>query len=181
MKEMANIELLKQYDPEIGNAMDDELARQRRNLELIASENIVSEPVMAAMGSVLTNKYAEGLPGKRYYGGCQCVDVVENIARARAGKGPTLIECKTYRWMGHWTGDPQPYRTKEEINEWKKKCPIKYTRALLENMGVPAQQLDEIENKAQALIDEAETFALNSPEPDPAHVLDDVFYDGGEN
>lgn len=86
MKEMRNIELLKQYDPEIGNAMSDELARQRRNLELIASENIVSEPVMAAMGSVLTNKYAEGLPGKRYYGGCQCVDVVENIARDRACK-----------------------------------------------------------------------------------------------
>lgn len=86
MKEMQNIELLKQYDPEIGNAMADELARQRRNLELIASENIVSEPVMAAMGSVLTNKYAEGLPGKRYYGGCQCVDVVENIARDRACK-----------------------------------------------------------------------------------------------
>ncbi len=86
MKEMKNIELLKQYDPEIGNAMDAELARQRRNLELIASENIVSEPVMAAMGSVLTNKYAEGLPGKRYYGGCQCVDVVENIARDRACK-----------------------------------------------------------------------------------------------
>ncbi|MBQ5347479.1 MAG: serine hydroxymethyltransferase [Ruminococcus sp.] len=86
MKEMQNIELLKQYDPEIGNAMSDELARQRRNLELIASENLVSEPVMAAMGSVLTNKYAEGLPGKRYYGGCQCVDVVENIARERACK-----------------------------------------------------------------------------------------------
>ena len=84
MKEMKNIELLKQYDPEIGNAMDDELSRQRRNLELIASENIVSEPVMATMGSVLTNKYAEGLPGKRYYGGCQCVDVVENIACDRA-------------------------------------------------------------------------------------------------
>lgn len=86
MKEMKNIELLKQYDPEIGNAMSDELARQRRNLELIASENIVSEPVMAAMGSVLTNKYAEGLPGRRYYGGCQCVDVVEDIARDRACK-----------------------------------------------------------------------------------------------
>ena len=86
MKEMQNIEMFKQYDPEIGNAMADELARQRRNLELIASENIVSEPVMAAMGSVLTNKYAEGLPGKRYYGGCQCVDVVEDIARDRACK-----------------------------------------------------------------------------------------------
>ena len=72
------------YDPEVGDAMQQELKRQRRNLELIASENIVSPSVMAAMGSVLTNKYAEGYPGKRYYGGCQCVDVVEEIARKRA-------------------------------------------------------------------------------------------------
>ncbi len=71
-------------DPEVGQAMKDELGRQRRNIELIASENIVSPTVMAAMGSVLTNKYAEGYPGKRYYGGCQYVDVVEEIARKRA-------------------------------------------------------------------------------------------------
>ncbi len=71
-------------DPEVGQAMKDELGRQRRNIELIASENIVSPAVMAAMGSVLTNKYAEGYPGKRYYGGCQYVDVVEVIARKRA-------------------------------------------------------------------------------------------------
>ncbi len=73
-----------QYDPDVAAAMNEELLRQRRNLELIASENIVSPAVMAAMGSVLTNKYAEGYPGKRYYGGCQCVDVVEEIARKRA-------------------------------------------------------------------------------------------------
>lgn len=71
-------------DPEVGAAMKEELQRQRRNLELIASENIVSPAVMAAMGSVLTNKYAEGYPSKRYYGGCEKVDVVENIARERA-------------------------------------------------------------------------------------------------
>ena len=71
-------------DAEVGAAMNTELARQRRNLELIASENIVSPAVMAAMGSVLTNKYAEGYSGKRYYGGCECVDVVEDIAVARA-------------------------------------------------------------------------------------------------
>lgn len=71
-------------DPEVGAAMNSELKRQKRNLELIASENIVSPAVMAAMGSVLTNKYAEGYPGKRYYGGCECVDVVENIAIERA-------------------------------------------------------------------------------------------------
>lgn len=71
-------------DPAVGAAMQKELARQRRNLELIASENIVSPAVMAAMGSVLTNKYAEGYPGKRYYGGCECVDIVEDIAIERA-------------------------------------------------------------------------------------------------
>ncbi|MBE6851461.1 MAG: serine hydroxymethyltransferase [Ruminococcus sp.] len=73
-------------DPEVGAAMQKELARQRRNLELIASENIVSPAVMAAMGSVLTNKYAEGYPGKRYYGGCECVDIAEQIAIERACK-----------------------------------------------------------------------------------------------
>ena len=71
-------------DEEVGLAMQAELGRQRRNLELIASENIVSPAVMAAMGSVLTNKYAEGYPGKRYYGGCECVDVAENLAIERA-------------------------------------------------------------------------------------------------
>ena len=71
-------------DPEVGAAMQDELVRQRRNIELIASENLVSPAVMAAMGSVLTNKYAEGYPGKRYYGGCEHVDDVERIAIARA-------------------------------------------------------------------------------------------------
>ena len=70
----------------MGAAVNAEFARQRRNLELIASENIVSEAVMAAMGTVLTNKYAEGYPGKRYYGGCECVDVVENLAIERAKK-----------------------------------------------------------------------------------------------
>lgn len=80
------IGFVSKYDPEVGSAMAAELARQRRNIELIASENIVSPAVLAAMGSVLTNKYAEGYPGKRYYGGCQCVDVVENIAIERAKK-----------------------------------------------------------------------------------------------
>ena len=81
-----NIKFITEYDKEVGEAMGLELARQRRGIELIASENFVSEPVMAAMGSVLTNKYAEGYPTKRYYGGCECVDVVENIARERACK-----------------------------------------------------------------------------------------------
>ncbi|MBO5110498.1 MAG: serine hydroxymethyltransferase [Clostridia bacterium] len=73
-----------EYDPAVGEAMQAELARERDGLELIASENVVSVPVMLAMGSPLTNKYAEGYPSKRYYGGCECVDVVEEIARKRA-------------------------------------------------------------------------------------------------
>ena len=83
---MDTIGFVKKYDPEIGEAMDAEFKRQKRNIELIASENIVSPAVMAAMGTVLTNKYAEGYPKKRYYGGCECVDVVEQIAIDRAKK-----------------------------------------------------------------------------------------------
>ena len=79
-----SIGLVQAFDPEVAAAMSRELTRQRQNIELIASENIVSPAVMAAMGSVLTNKYAEGLPGKRYYGGCVYVDQVENIAIERA-------------------------------------------------------------------------------------------------
>ena len=81
---MDTIGFVEKYDSEVGQAMDKELKRQQRNLELIASENIVSPAVMAAMGSILTNKYAEGYPGKRYYGGCEFVDIVEDIARKRA-------------------------------------------------------------------------------------------------
>ncbi len=79
-------EELKNYDTEVAAACHAELERQQHNIELIASENIVSRGVLLAAGGVLTNKYAEGYPGKRYYGGCQCVDVVENIARERAKK-----------------------------------------------------------------------------------------------
>lgn len=91
MKILDTIGFVEKLDPEVGNAMAAELARQKRNLELIASENIVSPAVMAAMGSALTNKYAEGYPSKRYYGGCECVDVVENIAIDRACK---LFDCR---------------------------------------------------------------------------------------
>ena len=79
------------YDPDLAKAMDDELGRQRSHIELIASENLVSKAVMAAMGSPLTNKYAEGYPGKRYYGGCEYVDVVETLAIERAKK---LFGCE---------------------------------------------------------------------------------------
>ena len=74
---------VKNYDEEVGKAIELELGRQRRNLELIASENIISPAVMMAMATVPANKYAEGYPGKRYYGGCENVDIVENLAIER--------------------------------------------------------------------------------------------------
>jgi len=77
---------LKNYDPEISSVLDKERARQTDKIELIASENFVSPAVLEALGSVLTNKYAEGYPGKRYYGGCEYVDIAENAARDRAKK-----------------------------------------------------------------------------------------------
>ena len=89
---------VKNYDPELAEAMENELTRQRTNLELIASENLVSKAVMAAMGSHLTNKYAEGYPGKRYYGGCQYVDVVEDLARERAKE---LFGCEYVNVQPH--------------------------------------------------------------------------------
>jgi glycine hydroxymethyltransferase len=81
---MYSLDEVRSVDPEIAQAIVDEQARQNSHIELIASENWVSKAVMAAMGSPLTNKYAEGYPGKRYYGGCECVDVVENLAIERA-------------------------------------------------------------------------------------------------
>ena len=80
----STLEFLMKADPEVAASMQEELTRQRRNIELIASENLVSEAVMVAMGSCLTNKYAEGYPGKRYYGGCYAVDITEELARKRA-------------------------------------------------------------------------------------------------
>ncbi len=83
---MFSFDDVKNFDPEVAQAMEQELERQRTHIELIASENLVSKAVMAAMGSHLTNKYAEGYPGKRYYGGCEYVDIVEDLARERAKK-----------------------------------------------------------------------------------------------
>ncbi len=95
---MYSFDEVKNYDLELANAMEDELARQRDHIELIASENFVSKAVMAAMGSPLTNKYAEGYPGKRYYGGCQHVDVVENLAIERAKE---LFGCEYVNVQPH--------------------------------------------------------------------------------
>lgn len=95
---MFSFDEVKNYDPEIAAAMNDELKRQQDHIELIASENIVSKAVMSAMGSILTNKYAEGYPGKRYYGGCEYVDVVEDLARERAKE---LFGCEYVNVQPH--------------------------------------------------------------------------------
>lgn len=88
---MYDFEEIVKEDREVANAIQAEMERQNSHIELIASENWVSKAVMAAMGSPMTNKYAEGYPGRRYYGGCQCVDVVENLARERAKE---LFHCE---------------------------------------------------------------------------------------
>lgn len=95
---MYSFDEISNFDPEVAKAMTDEINRQDENIELIASENIVSKAVMAAMGSPLTNKYAEGYPGKRYYGGCQYVDVVEDLARERAKE---LFGCEYVNVQPH--------------------------------------------------------------------------------
>ena len=95
---MYQFETMESYDPELAKAMEAELNRQRDHIELIASENFVSKAVMKAMGSPLTNKYAEGYPGKRYYGGCEYVDVVEDLARERAKK---LFGCEYVNVQPH--------------------------------------------------------------------------------
>ena len=87
---MYSLEEIQATDPEIAKCINDEVERQNSHIELIASENWVSKAVMAAMGSPLTNKYAEGYPGKRYYGGCECVDEVERLAVERAKE---LFDC----------------------------------------------------------------------------------------
>ncbi len=95
---MYSFDEISKLDPDVAKAMTDEINRQNENIELIASENIVSKAVMAAMGSPLTNKYAEGYPGKRYYGGCQYVDVVEDLARERAKE---LFGCEYVNVQPH--------------------------------------------------------------------------------
>ena len=95
---MYSLDEVRNVDPEIAQAIVDEQNRQNSHIELIASENWVSKAVMAAMGSPLTNKYAEGYPGKRYYGGCECVDVVEDLARERAKE---LFGCEYVNVQPH--------------------------------------------------------------------------------
>lgn len=102
--------------------------------------------------------------------------VGEAVARARRGEGPTLVECKTYRHRGHFEGDPTPYRTKEEVDEWKKKDPISRFKGKLIEMGVLAEkEADEIDREMKEEIDRAVKFAEESPLPEPEETLEDVY------
>jgi TPP-dependent pyruvate/acetoin dehydrogenase alpha subunit len=99
----------------------------------------------------------------------------EAVARARSDGGPTLIEAKTYRIRGHYEGDPEIYRTKEEVEAWKKKCPIERWRKVLLDRGVPAETIEEIDTRIDQELKEAVAFAEESPLPDPAEARSDIF------
>jgi len=102
--------------------------------------------------------------------------VGEAVARARKGEGPTLVECKTYRWHGHYEGDPQTYKPKEEIEEWKMKDPIPVFRKRLVEMKVlTEQEAEKIDQEVNDEIDRAVKFAEESPFPAPEEALEDVF------
>lgn len=103
------------------------------------------------------------------------------MERAKAGEGPSLIECKTYRWLGHWTGDPQNYRSREEVEEWKEKDPIKrFAKFLVEEKYATEKELQAIDDEVAEEMKQAEQFAKDSPEPDPSTVLDDVFCESSQ-
>lgn len=139
----------------------------------------VSTKESTSVEDISKRSAAYGIPGYTVDGNdvFEIDEVMEKaIERAKNGEGPTLIECKTYRWLGHWTGDPQVYRTREEVEEWKKKCPIKRLREyIIDNSILSEKEVDEIDHKSQEEVEAAARFALESPEPDPATVMDDVF------
>lgn len=112
------MQYLSQLDPEVGASIQEEFARQKRNIELIASENIVSPAVMLAMGTCLTNKYAEGYPGHRYYGGCYAVDVTEELAAGGPVSclaasspmcSPTPVPTPIWRPSSRWRSQGTPF------------------------------------------------------------------------
>lgn len=138
--------------------------------------------VSTSVQNIAERAAAYGMPGE-VVDGNDVFAIDEAFSRARkralAGEGPTLLEMKTYRWKGHWTGDPEVYRTRQEVSSWMEKCPIKRMRAaMLENRWATEEELNDIERAAAKEADEAAEFALNSPEPDPARVMDDVFFEG---
>jgi pyruvate dehydrogenase E1 component alpha subunit len=127
---------------------------------------------------------AYGIPGKTVDGNDVLAvyeAVGEAVARARKGQGPTLVECKTYRYRGHFEGDPQTYKTKGEVEEWLKKDPIPRFRKHLTGMGVLSEEAaDKISQEMKAEIEKAVKFAQESPYPAPEEALEDVYAQGGK-
>lgn len=133
-----------------------------------------------SVDKISTRAVAYGIPGYTVDGNdVFAIDEAAQkaIARAKAGEGPTLIECVTYRWFGHWNGDPQNYRPREEVAEWKKKCPLaRFRNYLLDNKITSEEELESIDSQIAMNIEEAVRFGLESPEPDAKVMLEDVFY-----
>jgi TPP-dependent pyruvate/acetoin dehydrogenase alpha subunit len=135
--------------------------------ETMAIENIADRAIAYGMAGLVVN----GNDALEVY-----AKVGEAVKKARSGEGPTLIECKTYRWEGHHLGDPCVYRTKAEVEEWKKKCPLKRLKNYLERENILKKaEWEKIEREAKAKVNEAEKFARESPTPDPKQVLDYVW------
>ena len=119
-----------------------------------------------------------GMPSSKVDGndpGAVYLAAKEAVARARSGEGPTLIEAKTYRIRGHYEGDPEIYRTKEEVEAWKKKDPIERWRKVLLNRGISAETFEEIDARIDQELKDAVAFAEESPTPDPAEARSDIF------
>jgi len=136
---------------------------------------------VTSVEDIATRSVAYNMPGEVVDGNdVTAVDKAfsKALKRAKEGKGPTLIEAKTYRWEGHWTGDPQVYRSKKEINQWKEKDPIlRWEKKLLEEGILSQEQIDAKHAEVDQVIEDAVTFAMESAEPDPATVLDNVYYE----
>jgi len=114
--------------------------------------------------------------------GYDVLDIDEKFLKCKehalAGEGPSLLELKTCRYRGHWTGDPEPYRTREEVEEWKKRDAIEaFAKVIVDKGWGTPEEVDKIKADAFEEMERATEFALNSPEPDPAHLMDDVFYE----
>jgi pyruvate dehydrogenase E1 component alpha subunit len=107
--------------------------------------------------------------------------VTEAVKKARQGGGPSLVECKTYRWRGHFEGDPTVYRSDEELEQWKKKDPIpRFVKILKDQEIIDEQEYENLRSEVKEKINEALQFAQDSPEPDLSEVITDVYYGGAE-
>lgn len=128
--------------------------------------------------NIAVRAMAYGMPSTTVDGndpGAVYLAATEAVARARSGEGPTLIEAKTYRIRGHYEGDPEIYRTKEEVEAWKHRCPIERWRKVLLERGIAVETIEEIDARIDQELNDAVAFAEESPVPDPAEARSDIF------